>query len=397
MWLRTILAALCAAAFASPAAGAPAFPELHPRGGFEDCEPEGRAPICRIRRDLSEEEAQRRLEGRDVAWWAEGEEFTVVARHAGQDLRLCCAIQAPMARLPGTDLWTLTVRIPELEKAVLDIIPLRGPGSWSGIAEWRGPKAPAKAELAPTLAGEIREERLASRSLGAERGLTIYLPPEREPGGRLPVVYMADGESVPDLARAVEPLILSGRLPPVMLVGLHANTGVERHREYLPNWNGAGDAPFARHEAFLLQEAMPLAEQRYGASDRPEERMVMGYSNGAAWAVATALRNPTMFGRAAALSFAWPEAGNRLAGVGAKPKLFLAAGKLERSFLTRTRELAAVAGLAGYDVTLVTPVSGHSSVMWIDLYPQVMAWAFGPGTASARRPSSPEGPASPGQ
>jgi hypothetical protein len=57
--------------------------------------------------------------------------------------------------------------------------------------------------------------------------------------------------------------------------------------------------------------------------------------------------------------------------------LVLAAlGALESAFLKITTEYAARAEAAGYQVKLVTPVSGHTSAMWDMLYPQVFEWAF---------------------
>lgn len=187
---------------------------------------------------------------------------------------------------------------------------------------------------------------------------------------------MADGEGLVPYAWTIEPLILSGRIPPVILVGLPSGESDDRARDYLLGLPEGGDAGFVRHETFFLEEVMPWAEQAYGASTRPQDRLLIGQSNGAAWAVATALRHPELFGAAAGLSFGWPPAAGALGAV-RKPRLFLAAGTLEGRFHLRTTELAQNARTAGYDVTLLTPVSGHSPMMWDDLRPQAFAWAFG--------------------
>lgn len=172
-----------ALALAAPARAAPAFPPLETGVGLADCGAPA-VPICRVRRDLSEAEARTRLDGRKLALWAEGDTFNVVLVDDRAEVHLCCAIQAPLARLPGTDLWTLTVRIPELRKAVLDAIIIR-PGAYEPPAEWRGPEAPPKAAQSNPLKGKVQSRELASKALGEMRKLEVYLPPATGPAAAI--------------------------------------------------------------------------------------------------------------------------------------------------------------------------------------------------------------------
>lgn len=367
--------ALLTGALLSSAVSAQDFPSLA-RESLKDCDAVAARPLCRVKRSITDAEASQRLDGQGLRWWRENDTFSVLAVHRSDSLRMCCAIQAPMARLPGTDIWTLTVRIADLDKAVLDISPLRGGPTPYPPPEWRGPAAPVKRPLSAPLKGALVTETIMSRHLGAARGLTIYLPPDHRPGRRYPVIYAADGRGASAVAAAVEPLILTGRIPATMIVGVHAGNGERRALDYLRNAKAAGDGAFQQHEQFFLTEVMPLAEQRFGATTRPEERMLLGQSNGAAWALSTALRHPRDFGQAAVLSFGWPEGAKGMGG-SVRPRLYFAAGTLEGIFLRRTREASQAAATAGHDVQLHVEVSGHSNALWQDQYASAAEWAFG--------------------
>jgi hypothetical protein len=89
-----------------------------------------------------------------MAWWAEGDRFHVLARRDAGEVRLSGAVNLPMARLPGTDLWTLTLKAPRLGEGMIDmlVLPLP-PGANPELMEWRGSKAPPKAPIHRHLAG----------------------------------------------------------------------------------------------------------------------------------------------------------------------------------------------------------------------------------------------------
>lgn len=49
--------------------------------------------------------------------------------------------------------------------------------------------------------------------------MTVYRPPA--PAGPLPGCVLADGQSARGFAQILEPAILAGAAPPVVLVGVH--------------------------------------------------------------------------------------------------------------------------------------------------------------------------------
>jgi hypothetical protein len=125
---------------------------------------------------------------------------------------------------------------------------------------WRGPRAPAALPAAESLRGTVQQHLLDSAVLGAPRGVTVYRPPGHQ--GPLPGCVLADGESARGFAHILEPAILAGTVPPVLLVGVH-NAGDptsrwpdRRAQEYLP---GHHRRRFDAHLGFVVDEVIPWA------------------------------------------------------------------------------------------------------------------------------------------
>jgi enterochelin esterase-like enzyme len=239
----------------------------------------------------------------------------------------------------------------------------------------------AAAQTAAPLAAPAAEARLQvvsieSAQLKAPRSLTVYLPPGWAPGRTYPVVYMADGQAAAAVIRALDPMVRDGRLPPILLVGLHAAPdGTQRHREYLPRFDGPGERAFSRHLRFFLDEVIPLAEQRYGASASPQDRLLLGFSDGASWAVSTALREPRRFAKVAAFSIGWTDLGLE-SSAGPRPTFWLGAGTDEGVFKLQTETFASEARSKGYDVRLTKRPGVHGQALWSAMYPDALRWAF---------------------
>jgi hypothetical protein len=123
---------------------------------------------------------------------------------------------------------------------------------------WRGPLAPAALPAAQSLTGTIEEHLLDSAALGAPRGVTVYRPPSQQ--GPLPACLLADGGSARGFAHTLEPAILAGAVPAVLLVGVHnavdpANPWPDRRaQEYLP---GHHRRRFDAHLGFVVDEVIP--------------------------------------------------------------------------------------------------------------------------------------------
>ncbi|HEY2067986.1 MAG TPA: alpha/beta hydrolase-fold protein [Rhizomicrobium sp.] len=356
-----------------------AYYDKPPQNTLRDCrsEPEPYGE-CRLPPGLSAADAEARLAGKDTAWWREGDEFFVVARRDTDQAFLCCAARGRMDHIDG-DLWAMRLRIVDLDHATIDVS-VR-PGSPKVWDVYRGPAAPPAPEMTDflRLQGRVRLLNIVSKSLDYPRDIAIYTPPGYDPSKTYPVVYMADGDLREDTPRAVEPLILSGRLPPLILVEIwsaHYDPHI-RNEEYLEGWpNGGGY--FLKHENFVLNEVMPFVEANYSVSRDPKLRAVSGISSSASWAISMGQRHPDIFANVIAESLVWrlvePELDHK-----SSTRFFLTAGTLEPEFYKETVKFAGLARADGYDVTLQTTVSGHSLTIFTPYLLTGLEWAFGSG------------------
>jgi enterochelin esterase-like enzyme len=383
--MRAVLFSLIALFVAIPASAqqsAPPQPKL--LMGLNDCAKTTPADkICRVLDAPQATEILNRLSTKDVAWWRAGDRFTIVARRKAEDVRLCCAFQEKMTRIPGTDFWYFAVRSNLLDAAMFDISVNADGKSVAVIAgsnEWRGPQAPAAPARARMSSLHFETIEIDSPNLGEKRKLLIYLPPGHDPAKRYPVVYVGDGQNVQRRSIILQPLIVAKKLPPIILVGLYNNatpitaggrTMQRRTADYTLGATPDGTY-FLKHEAFLLKEVMPLAEKQFGASSDPNDRLLIGQSASSDWAIDTAMRHPELFARTAGLSPSVPH--NQPWGPD-KPKLFLTQSQI-LDFVVGG-EVAAQAKAAGEDVVFETHVSGHTNIMWDIQFLDALSWAYG--------------------
>src|SRR5436190_15643487 len=160
---------------------------------------------------------------------------------------------------------------------------------------------------AQVVAGNLRLHELRSRIFRNSRMVRVWLPPGYDETGdrRYPVLYLNDGQNLFDPATAfagvdwrvsvaAERLILEGKIPPLIIVGID-NTGESRLREYIPYRSlelrlfgpqGKG------YPEFLLREAMPMIEKYYRVAKGPEHTGLGGSSLGGLITLYTQLAAP---------------------------------------------------------------------------------------------------------
>lgn len=388
----TLLAVFPLGCFVSPAgAQAPIeFKPLDPRRMEVDCadaDTMATAPaVCRVQRAFSMEELRARLVSGDVAW-RDGDELSWVAEIEADSVELSGGVQLPMARVTGTNIWVLTVRIANLDRASIAwfFYPWRDGAPMLRRIEarhFRGPLAAATPDTASTLRGRFIEHTIESRHLPAPRGVGAYIPPERGDEPIVAVVYIGDGAARP-MAAIVDTLISAGRLPRIMLVGVETDTARNvdgegndaRTLEYLlAPWDSTR---FLAHERFFLEEVLPWAES-LGAPAERDRRAVAGFSNSAAFAIDMGLRHPELFGRVLAFS----PAGRRaqiLPGtdLDEPAEFYLLGGVLEGNFHAKALAWADIFRSRGIRYALREPVAGHDFYMWQAMFRDAVAWAFG--------------------
>ena len=342
---------------------------------------------CRILNAISAADARHWLGGHNFVWRVDGDTLKVVAASA-QPPQLCCTFQAALDPVLGASgLWELSVRAPQLDEAVVDIV-LLSPTGKVNPEVWRGPKAPPPAPQQAPPPGWLHSVTLGSNALGEKRGLAIYAPPAD--GRPRPVIYMADGGNVSHLATIAHGLALAGLVREPILVGLEVGPAgaapgqpgfdpqrysLLRHQEYLIGLQG-GEARFANHERFLLDEVLPYAEKTWGVRADPALRAVMGESDGAAWALTVAARHPDIFQTAIALSFTYGPPVLAVLKEGRIRNAYLGAGLYEANPLRRTRDASTELGGKADRLRLEIRAAGHSSTAWDDQFAQALLWAF---------------------
>jgi len=163
------------------------------------------------------------------------------------------------------------------------------------------------------------------------RPVAVWLPPGHESAGRLPVIYMQDGQNLFDPAtsavgvdwgmdEAVTRLAAAQNIGPAMVVGVW-NTA-RRWREYMPAraLDMAGDPEttekFLREQGglpvsnaylrFLVEEVKPWVDREYATRPDRTNTLIMGSSMGALLSLYALCEYPDIFGGAGCLSTHWP-------------------------------------------------------------------------------------------
>jgi len=174
-------------------------------------------------------------------------------------------------------------------------------------------------------------EQIASRFLGTNRTIRIYLPPsyEHAPKRHYPVLYLHDGQNVFssagtnccfgwgswDLDHTVDALIASNKMQEIIMVAV--DNSRSRYQEYRGpvsagkakkaakpkgRTKSAEGSRFDDYADFLIKELKPKIDHQYRTVPGPAHTGLMGSSLGGICSLALAWENPNSFGLAASLS-----------------------------------------------------------------------------------------------
>ena len=194
------------------------------------------------------------------------------------------------------------------------------------VAAWADQLA-AAATPASTASGDIRvHEKFASKHLGNERRLLVWLPPgyEQDAARRYDVLYMHDGQNLFDAATSLsgewkadetaKQLIERKTIRPIIIVGIANNS--QRIDEYTltrDDRRGAGGSG-AKYMKFVAEEVKPFIDATYRTNNGRESAGVAGSSLGGTISLEICRAYPQTFGLCAALSpAAWWNGGEMLA------------------------------------------------------------------------------------
>lgn len=143
--------------------------------------------------------------------------------------------------------------------------------------------------------GTINDTSFYSINLGNTRAVKIYLPPGYNIQKQYPLILFHDGPEYISLAKAnniLDWLISHHEIEPV--IGIFVPP-VDRESEYAGSKKGA-------FTAFIVDELMPVIDQKYATSKDPHKRATLGASNGGNIALYLGMKHPETFGKIAAQS-----------------------------------------------------------------------------------------------
>lgn len=310
-----------------------------------------------------------------------------------------------LLRLQDTDAFYLPVELPpasrvEYKYEIVDHAGKRGwirdplnpqrafdPFGSNSVCAMPGYEAPRWAEPDPdTRPGSLEAFRLASTVYGGARDIQVYLPREYKSHKRYPLVLCHDGPDYLEYAtmqRVLDNLIARREVAPLIVA---FTSGGERNREY-------GADP--RQPEFLVNELLPAMVERYGVSENPDDRGLMGASFGAVASLYTAWQHPGVFGRLLLQSgsFVFTDIGHhgrsplfdpvvdfvnefrRDVGRIRPCRVFLSCGTFE-SLIWFNRSIAPMLREAGVPARFVEASDGHNWIAWRDQLRNGLSWLF---------------------
>jgi enterochelin esterase family protein len=359
---RALAAALALVAAPALAQMPPPRPMLHSKI-IDDC---GAKPLpgelCRLPVAFEADEAEKRLGGKDLVFWIEGQTLNVAARAFADEAVLEGSVEEGMVPLSTRrPMWGAAFRVTEIDKAVIELR-LRGhPGA---EVVYRGPKAPPAPAMNATLAGKLDTVAVNSVTSG-DPELQVYVPPGRAPAGGWPVVIAAGIEDLKPYAAIADALIQQHQVRPVAIVSLGPGEG-----QYL---RGKDPNAFSTYQMFLHREALPQVEKQVRLSQRPQDRMLMGIGAGAAWALDAATHDAAMAVQVAAFS---PPGLQDFPFRNKQLKVWLQAGSYEGPYLKGARSTCNLAAASFAACKLDITASGHAPLIWQAEWAKVLKEAF---------------------
>ncbi len=340
------------------------------------------------------------VEGPNVTYVWRGDAEGVNLRHWIYGLESASAL----SRLPHTDLWFLTLDIPEGSRIEYKFEILR-----NGKAEWiEDPRNPNRARdpfgansvlqavgyEAPDWStrddlarpGTIDQLVFDSPSLEGRRTVQMYLPARFRRSRQYPLVVVHDGKDYLNYAsmkEVLDNLIHRLEIPDVIVA---FTDSPDRLREY------ANDEAHAR---FLTEELVPDLAARFPLYDRPQARCLMGASFGAVASFSTAYRYPGFWGRLLLQSgsFAFTDIGKRNRRgplfdrvvefmnryrnepIAISERIFLSCGVYE-SLIYENRSMVPLLDATGMQVRFVEARDGHNWENWRDRLREGLSWVF---------------------
>ncbi|MEO6805982.1 MAG: alpha/beta hydrolase-fold protein [Edaphobacter sp.] len=176
--------------------------------------------------------------------------------------------------------------------------------------------ATAKQEC--SVVGHLEIRPFVSKVFHNTRMLRVWLPPgynsPQQHSVRYPVLYLNDGQNLFDACTSIfnrqewradetaTDLIGSGKIPPLIIVGIDNAGKADRPKEYLPFPDDTLTPAVLQvhgkdYPSFLLDEVIPFINRQYRTEPAPKNTGLGGSSYGAGIALYTVMMRPGHFGK----------------------------------------------------------------------------------------------------
>ena len=348
------------------------------------------------------------VEGRQVTFCYRGAAHAVFLQHWIQALPQ----QQPFERLAGSNLWYLTLDLPrrsriEYKIGLAEGGPLGAYGNAQGVQLIQDPLNPHQAtdpygansvvhtegyevpdwtQRDPQArVGDLVDLTVASDAFGEDRLVKVYVPARYRARREYPLLIVHDGDDFLQFAAlktVLDNLIHRLEIPPLICA---LTTSPARLVEY---------ADDQRHAAFLVDELLPVLEERYSLQAEEGARGLLGSSFGAIAALSTAWRRPGVFNRLCLLSgsFLFTDIGEHDAGPAfdavdefmtafrrdpGQPvsQIYLSCGVYE-PMIYYNRSLVPLLQTTGMRVRFTEARDGHNWENWRDRLREGLSWLY---------------------
>jgi len=338
----------------------------------------------------------------------DGTDVTFVYRGSAEKVFLRCWISGlntaqPLQQLEGTDLWIITIELPEKSRIeykfevvadgghqlVLD--PLNpvlahDPFGANSVCQGYRYRQPDWTEYdAETREGSLTEIDILSKAFGETRTIRVYLPARFKDHRRYPLLVVHDGHDYLRYAAlkiVLDNLIHRLEIPPLIVA---LTDSPDRLKEY------AGDA---RHAAFIAEDILPTMISRFPLIDELHARGIMGASFGGVASLHAAWKNQELFGRLLLQSgsFAFSDLGAHQRGPVFDPvvkfmnefredpgqpadKIYMSCGMYE-SLIYENRSLVPRLQARGVNVRFEEARDAHNWENWRDRLRNGLSWLY---------------------
>jgi enterochelin esterase family protein len=309
----------------------------------------------------------------------------------------------PMQLLEGTDLWVLTMDLPQgsrfeykfevvkdggrdlLLDALNDVV-AQDPFGANSVCQGYGYTRPAWTLPDPVArSGSLVHLPLQSDAFGARRDVEVYLPARFKRSRRYPLLVVHDGPDYlryADLKTVLDNLIHRLEVP-AMIVALSQSP--DRLVEYTAD---------PRQSRFIVDELLPALAAEFPLIDDPAARGLMGASLGGVATLHTASQFPGHFGQLLLQSgsFAFSDLGHHQKGPAFDPvvqfvngyrknpfplaqKIYLSCGTYE-SLIYENRSIVPLLQAQGMQVNFEEARDAHNWENWRDRLRSALTWLF---------------------